>query len=176
MKTSEADSRSRHSRHLPVDATDRRALAEWQPADPAVIAEAVRLKDAALVDFGMQESAIASWIYSKCAYQIPTTAIDTAAVVASGDGSCLLLFNPEFFVELGQDDVKFVLFHEARHLIQRHLFTEPELREDPVFAIAIESTINHVALTRLRRDRLPEVGGTSTGVDPREIFEHYHAD
>src|ERR1051326_1169093 len=97
--TSEADSRSRHSRRLPVDATARKALAECQPADPDVVAEAVRLKDAALVDFGMQESAIAGWIYSKCAYQIPSTAIDTAAVMASGDGSCLLVFNPEFFVE-----------------------------------------------------------------------------
>ncbi|MBW8806885.1 MAG: hypothetical protein JF587_23970 [Catenulisporales bacterium] len=176
MKTHEPDSPSRRSRRLPVDATDRKALAEWEPADPAVIAEAVRLKEAALVDFGMESSAIAGWIYSKCAHQIPTTAIDTAAVMAAGDGSCLLVFNPEFFVALGLDGVKFVLFHEARHLIQRHLFTEPELREDPVFDIAIESTINHVALTRLRRDRLPEVGGSSTGVDPREIFEHYHAD
>src|SRR4051812_30570858 len=112
MRTDESDSPSRRSRRLPVDATDRRALAEWEPADPAVVAEAVRLKDAALVDFGMQESAIASWIYSKCAHQIPTTAIDTAAVMAAGDGSCLLVFNPEFFVALGLDGVKFVLFHE----------------------------------------------------------------
>src|SRR5438874_1421897 len=125
MKTTEPDSPSRRSHRLPVDATDRRALAEWEPADPAVVAEAVRLKEAALVDFGMESSAIAGWIYSKCAHQIPTTAIDTAAVMAAGDGSCLLVFNPEFFVRLGLDGVKFVLFHEARHLIQRHLFTEP---------------------------------------------------
>jgi hypothetical protein len=69
-----------------------------------------------------------------------------------------------------------VLFHEARHLIQRHLFTEPELREDPVFDIAIECTINHVALTRLRRDGLPVVDGEPTGIDPREVFQRYHAD
>ncbi|GAA1960857.1 hypothetical protein [Catenulispora subtropica] len=173
MKSGDSD---RRSRRLPVNATDRRALADWRPADPATIAEAVRLKEAALVDFGMESSAIAGWIYSKCAHQIPTTAIETAAVMASGDGSCLLLFNPEFFVKLGLDGVKFVLFHEARHLIQRHLFTEPELREDPVFDIAIESTINHVALTRLRRDALPRVDGESTGIDPRDVFRRYHAD
>ena len=67
-----------------------------------------------------------------------------------------------------------MLFHEARHLIQRHLFTEPELREDPVFDIAIESTINHVALTRLRRDALPHVAGASTGIDPRDVFRRYY--
>ncbi|MBS2537152.1 hypothetical protein KGQ20_30785 [Catenulispora sp. NF23] len=166
----------RRSRRLPVSATDRKALAQWQPADPATIAAAVRLKEAALVEFGMESSAIAGWIYSKCAHQIPTTAIDTAAVMAAGDGSCLLLFNPDFFVELGLEGVKFVLFHEARHLIQRHLFTEPELREDPVFDTAIECTINHVALTRLRRDDLPVFNGEPTGVDPRKIFKNYHAD
>jgi hypothetical protein len=173
MKTGESH---RRSRRLPVNATDRRALADWQPADPATVAEAVRLKEAALVDFGMESSAIAGWIYSKCAHQIPTTAIETAAVMATGDGACLLLFNPDFFVKLGLDGVKFVLFHEARHLIQRHLFTEPELREDPVFDIAIEATINHVALTRLRRDALPWVDGASTGIDPRDVFRRYHAD
>lgn len=173
MKTHES---GRRSRRLPVSATDRKALAEWQPADPATIAEAVRLKEAALVHFAMESSAIAGWIYSKCAHQIPTTAIDSAAVMAAGDGSCLLLFNPDFFVKLGLDGVKFVLFHEARHLIQRHLFTEPELREDPVFDIAIECTINHVALTRLKRDALPVVDGEPTGVDPRKIFQRYQAD
>ena len=167
---------TRRSRRMPVDATDRKALMNWQPAAAETIERAVRLKEAALVDFGMESSAVAGWIYSKCAYQIPTTAIDTAAVMATGDGSCLLLFNPDFFVELGLEDVKFVLFHEARHLIQRHLFTEPELRSDPVFDLAIESTINHVALTRLGRGSLPVYQGEATGIDPHRIHKLYEAD
>ena len=134
-----------------VDLTDRRALERWPPADAAVVAEARRLKEAALLDFGLTESAVASWLYAKCRHQIPTTAIDTAAVVASGDGTCLLLYNPDFFVALGLDGVKFVLFHEARHLVHRHLFAEPELRADPVFTLAAEVSINHVALVRLGR-------------------------
>lgn len=119
------------------------------------MAEASRLKEAALLDFGLTESAVASWLYAKCHHQIPTTAIDTAAVVASGDGTCLLLYNPDFFAGLGLDGVKFVLFHEARHLVHRHLFADPELRADPVFELAAEVSINHVAMVRLRGPNCP---------------------
>ena len=164
-------------RHAPVvDLADRRALERYRPADPEVVEEARRLKDAALLDFGLAESAVASWLYAKCPHQIPTTAVDTAAVVASGDGTCLLLYNPDRFVRLGLDGVKFVLFHEARHLVHRHLFAEPELRADPVFALAAEVSVNHVALTRLGRGELPLLGGRPTGVDPRKVYEAYHAD
>ncbi|MDH6109435.1 hypothetical protein P3T36_000206 [Kitasatospora sp. MAP12-15] len=162
-----------------VDLTDRQALARWRPAAPEVLAEAHRLKEAALLDFGLTESAVASWLYTKCHHQLATTAVDTAAVVASGDGSCLLLYNPDFFLAIGLDGVKFVLFHEARHLIQRHLLAEPELRADPVFRLANEVTINHVALTRLGRGtELPRSGadGEPIGIDPRDIHHRYQAD
>ncbi|MEV0738410.1 hypothetical protein AB0I51_21085 [Streptomyces sp. NPDC050549] len=159
-----------------VDPADRRALERYRPADPATVAEARRLKEAALLDFGLTESAVASWLYAKCHHQIPTTALDTAAVVASGDGSCLLLFNPDFFVRLGLAGVKFVLFHEARHLVQRHLFADPELREDPVFELAAEVSINHVALVRLGRPELPLLDGRPTGIDPRRIHTLYQDD
>ena len=159
-----------------VDPTDRRALEGWQPAAPAVIAEARRLKEAALLDFGLTQSAVGSWLYAKCRHQLPTTAVDTAAVVASGDGTCLLLYNPDFFVGLGLDGVKFVLFHEARHLVQRHLQYEPELQADPVFRLAAEVTINHVALLRLGRSGLPLLDGRPVGIDPREVHAGYQRD
>lgn len=159
-----------------VDLTDRRALLSWQPAAAEVVAEAERLKEAALLDFGLTESAVASWLYAKCHHQLPTTAVPTAAVVASGDGSCLLLYNPEFFVGIGLEGVKFVLFHEARHLIQRHLHAEPELRDDPVHRLATEVTINHVAMVRLDRRELPELNGEPVGVHPREIYRAYRDD
>ncbi|MFG2330767.1 hypothetical protein ACGFMM_14185 [Streptomyces sp. NPDC048604] len=162
-------------RHV-VDLADRRALERFRPADEAVVAEARRLKEAALLDFGLSGSAVASWLYAKCHHQIPTTAVDTAAVVASGDGTCLLLYNPEFFVALGLDGVAFVLFHEARHLVHRHLFVEPELRDDPVFTLAAEVSINHVALVRLGRTELPLQDGRPVGIDPRRIHEEYRAD
>ncbi|MFD1274960.1 hypothetical protein ACFQ51_35460 [Streptomyces kaempferi] len=141
-----------------------------------MVEQARRLKEAALLDFGLTESAVASWLYAKCHHQLATTAVDTAAVVASGDGTCLLLYNPDFFVRLGLDGVKFVLFHEARHLLQRHLFADPELRADPVFETATEVSINHVALVRLRRDSLPLLDGHPTGVDPRVIHAAYRQD
>ncbi|MBC9713598.1 hypothetical protein H9Y04_13570 [Streptomyces sp. TRM66268-LWL] len=162
-------------RHV-IDLADRRAVERHRPAAPETVAEAVRLKEAALLDFGLTESAVASWLYAKCPHQLPTTAVDTAAVVASGDGTCLLLFNPEFFVRLGLDGVKFVLFHEARHLVHRHLFAEPELRQDPVFELAAEVAINHVALIRLGRTGLPLVGDVPTGIDPRQVHALYVAD
>ncbi|WP_418960624.1 DUF2201 family putative metallopeptidase [Streptomyces tritici] len=167
--------RAGRPRHV-VDLTDRRALERWRPADEAVVAEARRLKEAALLDFGLSGSAVASWLYAKCHHQIPTTAIGTAAVVASGDGSCLLLYNPEFFVALGLDGVKFVLFHEARHLVHRHLFVEPELRDDPVFTVAAEVSINHVAMVRLGRRELPLLDGEPTGVDPFRVHAEYQLD
>src|SRR5689334_9093861 len=98
-----------------IDLSDRRALLECQVADPAVAEEGRRLKEAALLDFGVKDSVVGSWLYAKCHHQIATAAVDTAAVVAVGDGSCLLLYNPEFFVRIGPSGVRFVLFHEARH-------------------------------------------------------------
>lgn len=159
-----------------IDLADRRALSAWNPASAETIAEAVRFKDAALLDFGMTQSAIAGWIYAKCRHQVATTAVDTACVVASGDGTCLLAFNPAFFAGLGLDGVKFVLFHEARHLVQRHLHVDEALRGDPVFDLAAEVTINHVALLRLGRDELPKLNGRPVGIDPRLIHAAYAAD
>jgi len=177
------------SRHAPgrgvIDLADRRALLACQPDDPAVAEEGRRLKEAALLDFGVKDSVVSSWLYAKCHYQIPTTAVDTAAVVATGDGTCLLLYNPEFFVAIGQSGVRFVLFHEARHLIHRHLYVDEELRADPVFDLAAEVAINHVALLRLAQGGLPtrevpdDAGGTRrepVGVDPHEVHRRYVAD
>ncbi|MEO3868760.1 hypothetical protein ABGB18_08025 [Nonomuraea sp. B12E4] len=165
-----------------IDLTDRRALADHDPADPDVVEQAHRLKETALLDFGIKDSAVASWLYSKCHHQIPTTAVPTAAVLASGDGTCLLLYNPGFFVSLGLHGVKFVLYHEARHLIQRHLYVDEALRADPVFTLATEVSINHVVLTRLGLGGLPRPVRSTPGdderigVDPREVHRRYTAD
>ncbi|SPL88483.1 unnamed protein product [[Actinomadura] parvosata subsp. kistnae] len=159
-----------------IDLTDRRALAAHEPAEPGVVERARRLKDAALLDFGIKDSVVASWLYAKCHHQIPTTAVETAAVVASGDGTCLLLYNPVFFDALGPHGVKFVLYHEARHLMQRHLYTDAALRADPVFILATEVSINHVVLTRLGRHELPRTAEGRAGVDPREVHRAYAAD
>ena len=67
-----------------VDLADRRRLRALNDASEETTAEAVRLKKAALFDFGVGNSVIGSWLYTKCHHHIPTTAIDTAAVTATG--------------------------------------------------------------------------------------------
>lgn len=153
-----------------------------EPADPEVVAEARRRKEAALLDFGVGQSVVASWLYAKCHRHLATTAVPTAAVTATGDGRCALLYNPHFFASLDFDGVKFVLFHEARHLMHRHLYVDEELRSDPVFTLAAEVAINHVALRRLGRTALPEAvppgGGAPepVGVDPDAVYRAYRDD
>ncbi|HEU5026974.1 MAG TPA: hypothetical protein VFV01_18800 [Spirillospora sp.] len=166
----------------------RRLLAE-RHADPEAVEEARRRKESALLDFGVGESAVASWLYAKCHHHVPTIAVATAAVMATGDGGCALLYNPSFFLDLDPDGVKFVLFHEARHLMHRHLHVEEELRTDPVFSLAAEVAINHVALRRLDRTSLPTVpvrppdGGEPgrglrepVGIDPDQVYRAYRDD
>ncbi|GAA4388997.1 hypothetical protein GCM10023088_63040 [Actinomadura verrucosospora] len=146
----------------------RRLLAE-EDADHEIVEQARRRKESVLLGFGAGQSVVASWLYAKCHHHIPTTAIPTAAVMATGDGSCALLYNPYFFMELDYDGVRFVLFHEARHLMHRHLYVDEDLRSDPVFTTAAEVSINHVALRRLGRSALPTVpAGTASGGEERE--------
>ncbi|MET9557581.1 hypothetical protein [Streptomyces sp. NPDC006645] len=161
-----------------VELRDWRRLLD-DPPDPVVTEKGRLLKEAAMLDFGVRESAIASWLYTKCHQQIPTLAVETAAVVATGDGSCVLLYNPEFFVAIGADGVRFVLFHEARHLIHRHLYVDAELRADPVFTLAAEVSINHVVMRRLRAKlptRLMEDVREPVGIDPHEVHARYETD
>ncbi|MFC5744366.1 DUF2201 family putative metallopeptidase [Actinomadura rugatobispora] len=160
--------------------SDLRRLMAEEPADPEVVEQARRRKESALLDFGVGQSAVASWLYAKCHHHIPTTAIPTAAVVATGDGGCALLYNPYFFAELDFDGVKFVLFHEARHLMHRHLHVDEELRSDPTFTLAAEVAINHVALRRLGRSSLPTMPRDGppepVGVDPEAVYRAYQDD
>ncbi|MEU8117939.1 hypothetical protein AB0C21_04440 [Spirillospora sp. NPDC049024] len=176
----------RRRRRAPRPLDPRRLRAE-EPADPEVVEQARRRKESVLLGFGAGQSVVASWLYAKCHHHVPTTAIPTAAVAATGDGSCALLYNPYFFMELDYDGVQFVLFHEARHLMHRHLYVDEELRSDPVFTMAAEVSINHVALRRLGRSGLPTIpartasgdGGQErepVGVDPDLVYRAYRDD
>jgi predicted metal-dependent peptidase len=187
---------ARSPRKSPVDLTDRQTLLDWNPAPAEIIEQAQAIKEAVLLDFGPGNSVIASWVYSKCFHHLPTTAIDTMAVVLLGDNSAMLLYNPYFTVALGQMNAAFVLYHEARHLLQAHLFSEPHLRNDPTWITATEACINHVTQTRLNRT-MPEVlvpdfdkdgqpvldpktgvqkqVKQETGVDPKKTYAGYKA-
>lgn len=164
---------------------DRQALLDHEPAPFEIVEEARAIKERALLTFGLGESVVASWLFSKCHYQIPTTAIPTMAVTASGDGTMMLLYNPYFTVQLGEQGALFVLFHESRHIVMRHLFAEPHLNGDEDWNTATELCINHVVMTRLKRQSMPEIEVTDpitgkvdkqkTGIDPREVYKQYKA-
>jgi predicted metal-dependent peptidase len=169
------------------DLRDRKALLEHDPAPPEVVEAAKALKNKTLMHFSLGHSVIASWLYTKCHHHIPTTAIPTAAVVLLADGSAMLLYNPHFFVSLGEEGVRFVLFHEARHLIMAHLFTDPALRADKRMTLAQEACINYVTGKRLGMDMptaevevIDAKGNVTkerrpTGIDPRELYKEYKA-
>lgn len=169
-----------------IDMRDREALMAHDPAPHDVLEQALEIKERALTNLGLGASAVTSILYTQCYYHIPTTAIPTMAVTISGDGVAMLMYNPHFTVSLGVTGAEFVLFHEARHLIHRHLFAEPHLNADRRWTLATEACINHVAMTRLKRSMPeadtavvdPKTGAVTierqkTGVDPRELHRKY---
>ena len=168
-----------------VNLVDVAELRAHNPAPDAVLAEAKTRFDRCVMSLGIGHDVLVNWIMTKCYYQIPTTAIDTMAVIASGDGTVIFAYNPYFVLQLETDeDVEFVIMHEGRHLAQRHLFVEPELRKDDDFTLACEASINHVCLGRLGRKNMPEArqrgedgkptGDPSpTGVDPKKLHKSY---
>lgn len=188
-KTAHADLR----RKLPRNLRELLATQKETPAPQDVIDEARAIKERVLMAFGGQESMVASTLYTKCHHHIATTAIDTMAVTLLADGSAVFMYNPFFTVSLGDQGAKFVMFHESRHIVYRHLFVEPHLRRDPLFTLANEIGINHDTMVRLNRTSLPHVAvndadgkptfdakgqpiTTPTGIDPKEQYAKYAKD
>lgn len=171
-----------------VNLVDVGQLRAHNPAPDDIIAQAKTRFDQALMALGIGHDVLVNWIMTKCYYQIPTTAIDTMAVIASGDGNVILAYNPYFTLALEDiQDVEFVICHEGGHLTSRHLFTEPELRSDPDWILATEASNNHTVMRRLKRDKLPrakKVGPDGqllgdyepTGVDPKKLYKAYSDD
>jgi predicted metal-dependent peptidase len=175
-------------RPSPIGLRDLAELINHDPAAPDVVEAARRVKEEALVRLGLGSSIVASWVYIKCYHHIPTTAIPTAAVALLGNGSAMLLYNPQFFVALGPEGAEFVPYHEALHLIFRHLHVQEHLKRNPVWDTATEVIINHVVMSRLRRG-IPEVEvelldvqgkvarqSRPVGVVPKAVHDLYRED
>lgn len=160
-------------------------------ADEETTAEAFKAKEEGLLMLAVLAAKIPQAIYTRIHHQLPTTmeGFDTMAVTIAGDGRRFLLYNPKFVLSLRQkpsNDVAFILFHEAMHLLLNHLNTDPDLRGDQTFTIAQEAIINAHVLARLKRVHMPQtLKGTDengndiwepTGVDPRELHKQYKAD
>jgi len=178
---------------------DIRLLREHNTADAQTTHEAITIKENALLMLSMQSSPLTNYLDTRINYHIPTTAIPTMAVSAGGDGTMMLLFNPEFTVKLGQEGAIFVLYHEMAHLLFRHFSYVPELRNDPVFTQANEIVINHFVAKRLshhedengvvhtRDVALPRIATgevdakgrpvtEETGVNPKTSYQKYSRD
>lgn len=178
---------------LPRNLKELLALLGENTAPEDVTQQATKIKDTVLMQFGIKTSVAASVLLGKCYYQVPTTAVDTMAVMLLADGTAALLYNPYFTVDLGIEGARFVLFHESRHLIYRHLYAEPELATDDLFRHACEIGINHDTKVRLDRLELPKIPvkdedgnpvvdakGTPklvpTGIDPQAEYAKYAKD
>lgn len=187
--TAVAEQRAR----LPRNKKELLALLNDKPAPEDIVEQARKIKESVLMDFGLGSAITASVLFTKCHHHIPTTAIETMAVMLLADGTAVLMYNPYFTVALGEEGAKFVLFHESRHLVYRHLFNEPQLRQDPVFTLACELGINHDTMARLKRSGMPKVAKLDengqpildakgapvmepTGIDPKVEYDKYAKD
>lgn len=167
------------------DLRDRKALMAHNPAPADVLEKAAQVVDQALLYLGLGASVSAQLIYQKCHHQVATTAIPTAAVTLLADNTAMLLYNPHFMVSLQPGGANFILFHEARHLLMRHLYSAPHLRNDPRWKNSTEANINYVAMKRLgvgmpeAEVEMKDASGNlcrvvqPTGVDPRKLYKGY---
>lgn len=142
---------------LPRNLQELLALLNENPAPADVVERARATKERVLMQFGASASVTASVLFTKCHHHLPTTGVETMAVMLMADHTAAFLYNPWFTLQLGEEGSRFVMFHESRHLIYRHLYNEPHLRADPLFTLACEIGINHDAMERLGRQALPTI-------------------
>jgi len=142
------------------------------PADPAKVAEAKDRVNTAIdrrlaVSHARLATVVASvtrHVYAQC---FPTMQVQLAA-----DRIPVLGIGPDFVCSIDNpDDVKFVVAHEAMHLIVRHLFvSDMQKRTDPMYTVCIEAWINYYLQCILHCD-LPTIDGEPTGVDPKKFWD-----
>ena len=112
--------------------------------------------------------------------RFPSQVIDTMAVHLPADGFAVMTYDPEFVLKLAGEQnttthqAKFVLYHEALHLVHRHLYAR-EFAGDQTWIMATEATINRRAMQVLKMG-LPVIDGKTTGVDPDKIYQQYRKD
>lgn len=106
-----------------------------------------------------------------------TEEFPTMAVGIGGDSLVRLYANPKFTT--GDTDVRdnvararFVLAHEAYHILYAHLYQDPELRSDRLMTLAHECVINDRVMRHLVTE-MPTLEGKPTGVDPKKLYAQY---
>lgn len=190
------DEQDEMQRRLPRTVKELLALSNDDPAPDHIVEQARKIKELALLSFGGDHSVVASAIYTKCYHHVPTRTIPTLAVTTLADHSAVFLYNPDFVIRLGEEGMKFGLFHEARHLIYRHLFTfgSAQNKKNPhLWMLAQEIGINHETMERLQTgmpmlyeidengERITDEHGIVKrtkfeGVDPQKHYSAYRDD
>lgn len=181
--------KKRKMRRSSGDLTNRKWLMSQNTASEEVNALALKYKEKAFLHAGLAGSLLTSWLGNKCHYQIMSTALPTFAVVMAGDGTTMLVMNPEFAVSIGEEGTKFVLEHEKYHVVLRHLYSDQYLMNDDLWELATEAGINHLVMQRLKvgmpmaeREVTDPVTGAVTikkekaGVDPNDLYKRYAKD
>jgi hypothetical protein len=137
--------------------------------------EATELYRQSKLKLALSRSTISSVVMGLC-HQVFTRdpQFETYAVQLAGDGIPLLTINPDFQKMIGPEQGLFALMHEAMHLMLRHLYTDPSLRENPNWITATEACINW----RITRHYgVPLIKDPATGevliVDPDKVYDQY---
>ena len=123
--------------------------------------------DGALMFMELSAGAIAATILAVGIKEV-TTEIPTFAVTIRGDGIERLWMNPAFSAQLSHRERRFVLAHEAYHLLLRHLYRNKELAADRYWTIATECVINHLVKKHISASEVP-----AGGVDPEQVYDGY---
>lgn len=155
----------------------KRRLAEAVPIESDLLEEVEATLKQSLTKLACSPAQVASIVIAWC-HKVFTRVeqYDTFAVQLAGDGLPLLTVNPDFIKRIGPDQAVVALVHEAEHLKLRHLYTDPDLWEDPLFVLACEVMINYRIVNLYRMPLIRDlVTGEVIIVDPEKVFESYRA-
>jgi hypothetical protein len=111
------------------------------------------------------------------AAHILTEQLPTMAVFLGGDHLVRLQANPKFVLSGGEfrDNValaRFVLAHEAYHILYAHLYQDQSLQGDELHRLACECVINDRVMRHLGTE-MPSSEGKPSGVDPKKFYAQY---
>lgn len=119
--------------------------------------------------------------------QIPTSAIDTLAVMLLPDGFCAQLYNPDFVLRCKTiQDLVFIRTHEIYHVLFQHLW-QMGTNRDEIRILAEEAVINDRVSSMYAPNTAPhrwvmplvlnEHGKEEpTGIHPWKVYERYRKD
>lgn len=172
---------------MPTPLIEVRDLENHEPrATPEEIERAQEIMQAVIGRKLPLSSSVLSSVIISIMRRVFTTAIPTFAVQLAGDGIPMLLINPKFAVDVGEEGGVMIAVHEAYHLVMAHLLVDPMLKTNPAWTMATEASINFRMLNMFNTKSMPTVPDekdpepdpakkkrVETGVNPFKVFADY---